>query len=102
MAIIMMEAVTPTIRQGSVDMVYVCAVLCVVCVCVVCVWCVCCVVVLLCVMPNLVPPTTTVEQALSCKSRLEVLAPDDTFLTSLYLHPLMTPSTIKEAKAARV
>jgi dihydroorotase len=86
MAIIMMEAVTPTIRQGSVDMVSVC-------VCVVCV---------VCVMPNLVPLTTTVEQALSCKSRLEVLAPDVTFLTSLYLHPLMPPSTIKEAKAARV
>lgn len=72
----MMDAVTTTIRRGGVDMVY--------------------------VMPNLVPPITTVEQALSYKSRLEVLAPDVTFLMSLYLHPSMTPSTIKEAKAAGV
>lgn len=43
------------------------------------------------VMPNLVPPITTVEQALSYKSHLEVLAPDVTFLMSLYLHSSMTP-----------
>jgi dihydroorotase len=72
----MMEAVTPTIRPGGVDTVY--------------------------VMPNLVPPITTVEQALSYKERLRNLAPDVTFLMSLYLHPSMTPSTVKEAKAAGI
>ena len=72
----MMEAVTPTIRQGGVDMVY--------------------------VMPNLVPPITTVERALSYQKRLQTLASDVTFLMSLYLHPSVTPSTISEAKAAGI
>ena len=60
----MMEAVNPTIRQGGVDIVYVCGG---------CVWCVswCCV-----VMPNLVPPITTVKQALSYQKRLQALASD--------------------------
>ena len=72
----MMEAVTPTIRQGGVDMVY--------------------------VMPNLVPPITTVEQALSYQKRLQSLAPDVTFLMSLYLHSSITASTIAQAKAAGI
>ena len=71
-----MEAVTPTIRQGGVDIVY--------------------------VMPNLVPPITTVKQALSYQKRLHALAPDVTFLMSLYLHPSITPSTIAEAKTAGI
>jgi dihydroorotase len=52
--------------------------------------------------PNLIPPITTVEAALSYKSRLEALAPLVTFLVSLYLHPSITPSTIKAAKAAGI
>jgi dihydroorotase len=71
-----MEAVTPTIRRGGIDMVY--------------------------VMPNLVPPITTVDHALSYQKRLQALVPDVTFLMSLYLHPTITPSTIKEAKAAGI
>jgi dihydroorotase len=74
-----MEAVTPTIRQGGVDMVYARARAA-------------------CVMPNLVPPITTVDHALSYQKRLQALVPDVTFLMSLYLHPTITPSTIKEAK----
>lgn len=52
--------------------------------------------------PNLVPPITTVEAALSYRSRLEALAPDVKFLMSLYLHPSITPSIVREAKAAGI
>lgn len=71
-----MKAVTPTIRYGGVDMVY--------------------------VMPNLVPPITTVQQALSYQKRLEALAPDVTFLMSLYLHPSITPQVVRDATAAGI
>lgn len=71
-----MESVTPMISSGGVDMVY--------------------------VMPNLVPPITTVDHALSYQKRLQALAPDITFLMSLYLHPTITASTIKEAKTAGI
>jgi dihydroorotase len=50
-------------------------------------------------MPKLIPPITTVEQALSYKRHLEVLAPDVTFLMSLYLAPF---NDTLEAKAAGV
>jgi dihydroorotase len=43
-----------------------------------------------------------VEGALSYKSRLEALAPNVKFLMSLYLHPSITPSTIREAKEAGI
>lgn len=66
-----MEAVTPTIRQGGVDMVY---------------------------ARRAPPPITTVDHALSYQKRLQALMPDVTFLMSLYLHPTITPSTIKEVK----
>ncbi|OAX84144.1 dihydroorotase, homodimeric type [Emergomyces africanus] len=68
----MMRLVVPTIRQGGVNTVY--------------------------VMPNLVPPITTVAQALSYKERLQALEPKVTYLMSLYLHPSITPETIIEAK----
>ncbi|KZF19586.1 Dihydroorotase [Xylona heveae TC161] len=72
----MMETVTPTIRKGGVDTVY--------------------------VMPNLVPPLTTPAQSLSYKSRLEAIDPSVTYLMSLYLHPSITPEIIREAKAAGI
>ncbi|PGH02740.1 dihydroorotase, homodimeric type [Blastomyces parvus] len=72
----MMELVVPTIRQGGVNTVY--------------------------VMPNLVPPVTTVAQALSYKERLETLEPRVTYLMSLYLHPSITPETIIEAKKSGI
>ncbi|KAF1986809.1 Dihydroorotase [Aulographum hederae CBS 113979] len=72
----MMETVTKTIRKGGVDTVY--------------------------VMPNLVPPVTTVEHALDYKRRLESIEPNVTFLMSLYLHESMTPQAIVNAKKAGI
>ena len=66
----MMETVTPTIPLGGVDIVY--------------------------VMPNLIPPITTIEAAKSYKARLQALSPDTTFLMSLYLHPTLTPALITD------
>ena len=40
--------------------------------------------------------------ALAYRARLQALEPNVTFLMSLYLHPDITPSTIKEAKAAGI
>ncbi|KAA8651424.1 dihydroorotase [Aspergillus tanneri] len=68
----MMELVTPTIRQGGVNTVY--------------------------VMPNLVPPVVTVDRALDYKKRLQAIEPNVNFLMSLYLHEDVTPETIIEAK----
>ncbi|KAI5207895.1 Dihydroorotase [Aureobasidium subglaciale] len=72
----MMELVTPTIRQGGVNTVF--------------------------VMPNLVPPITTVQHALDYKKRLEAIEPNVNFLMSLYLHPDITPEVVKEAVAAGI
>ncbi|KAI9659398.1 MAG: hypothetical protein M1821_001656 [Bathelium mastoideum] len=68
----LMELVVPTCRYGGVNTVY--------------------------VMPNLVPPVTTVEHALEYRSRLETLEPRVKFLMSLYLHETTTPETIIQAK----
>ncbi|KAL4795693.1 hypothetical protein BDV19DRAFT_160326 [Aspergillus venezuelensis] len=68
----MMELVTPTIRQGGVNTVF--------------------------VMPNLVPPVTTVDRALEYKARLQAIEPNVNFLMSLYLHESVTPETIIDAK----
>ncbi|KAJ2892695.1 putative dihydroorotase [Zalerion maritima] len=72
----MSAAVVPTIRQGGVNTVY--------------------------VMPNLVPPVTTVSMALEYKSRLQSLDPSVNYLMTLYLHPSITPSVIREAKKAGI
>lgn len=72
----LMRAVTPTIQHGGVDTVF--------------------------VMPNLVPPITTVEQALSYQSRLQALAPNVQFLMSLYLHSSTTPDIVRQAKRAGI
>ncbi|KIX00679.1 dihydroorotase, homodimeric type [Rhinocladiella mackenziei CBS 650.93] len=69
----MLEAVAPTIRQGGVETVF--------------------------VMPNLVPPITTVEHALAYKAAIAKYT-DVTCLMSLYLHPSITPDTIRQAKKA--
>ncbi|RDL32423.1 Dihydroorotase [Venustampulla echinocandica] len=70
-----MELVTPTIRQGGVDTVF--------------------------VMPNLQPPITSVAQALEYQSRLRSIEPKVNFLMSLYLHPSVTPEVIAEASLSR-
>ncbi|KAJ1970756.1 dihydroorotase, partial [Dimargaris verticillata] len=73
---ILMEGVTPTIRDGGVDTVF--------------------------VMPNLVPPIKTTDQALAYKAQLLEQAPDVTFLMSLYLSPDLTPEEIHKAAKSGV
>lgn len=72
----MSAAVVPTIRQGGVNTVY--------------------------VMPNLVPPITTVAMALAYKARLRALDPSITYLMTLYLHESITPEVVRDAKAAGI
>ncbi|KAH6647690.1 hypothetical protein BKA67DRAFT_524142 [Truncatella angustata] len=72
----MAEAVTPTIRQGGVDVVY--------------------------VMPNLVPPVTTVGAALAYKERLQKIDSSIKYLMTLYLHESITPDVVREAKKAGI
>lgn len=72
----MMELVTPTVRQGGVSVCY--------------------------VMPNLVPPITTIEQAVEYKKQLEALSPTTTFLMSFYLHKDLTPELVAKAADEKV
>ncbi|KAH4973614.1 hypothetical protein HBI78_004110 [Parastagonospora nodorum] len=72
----MSQLVTPTIRHGGVNQVY--------------------------VMPNLVPPITTVKQCLEYRDRLRAIEPDVDYLMSLYLHESITPEVIREAKKAGI
>ncbi|KAI5805557.1 hypothetical protein DFH27DRAFT_377349 [Peziza echinospora] len=72
----MMETVVPTVRQGGVNLVY--------------------------VMPNLLPPITTVAKATEYHSQLQALSPETTFLMSLYLSPSITADTIAEAAASGI
>ncbi|KAI0891110.1 amidohydrolase 2 [Annulohypoxylon nitens] len=72
----LMELMVPTVRQGGVDTAF--------------------------VMPNLVPPLTTVEQVLDYQSKLRAIAKDVNFLMSLFLHPSITPEVIAQAAAAGV
>ena len=72
----MMETVVQTIRDGGADMVY--------------------------VMPNLVPPVTTVERALEYQQKLQTMEADVVFLMTLFLCPALTPDVIIEAKKAGV
>ena len=52
--------------------------------------------------PNLVPPIANTDQALAYKEQLSAIAPDVTFLMSLYLSPEMTPAEIRKAKGAGI
>lgn len=54
------------------------------------------------VMPNLVPPVTTVQMALEYKERLLKVDPTITYLMTLYLHPSITPEVVREAKKAGI
>ncbi|KAM9926629.1 hypothetical protein OXX59_003093 [Metschnikowia pulcherrima] len=67
----MMELVAPTVREGGVSVAY--------------------------VMPNLVPPVTTLEQVQKYKKDLQALAPETTFLMSFYLCKDLTPELIHSA-----
>lgn len=57
---------------------------------------------ILMLQPNLVPPITTVKQAVEYQKRLQGLEPKVTFLMSLYLHQSITPDTVAEAKLAGI
>lgn len=72
----MCELVTPMIRSGGADVVY--------------------------VMPNLQPPITHISQAYHYHETLTRLAPGIKFLLSLFLHPSMTPETIAEAARSEI
>ena len=72
----MSEAVVPTIRNGGVNTAY--------------------------VMPNLVPPVTTVKQALDYRARLQAIDSSVNYLMTLYLHESITPEVVKEAKLAGI
>lgn len=68
----MKELVTPTVHEGGVS---------------VCL-----------VMPNLVPPITSVERCLEYKHSLESIDSRPLYLMTLYLSPQITPEVIVEAK----
>ncbi|KAJ3084168.1 dihydroorotase [Rhizoclosmatium globosum] len=72
----LMRAVTPTLNKAGIGAVF--------------------------VMPNLKPPISTADQAVAYRSQLQALAPNVTFLMSLYLNPALTPAEIRKAKKAGV
>lgn len=67
----MMELITPTVREGGVSVAY--------------------------IMPNLVPPITTLDRVKEYKQKLQALAPKTTFLMSFYLCKDLTPELIHAA-----
>ncbi|EPX70761.1 dihydroorotase Ura2 [Schizosaccharomyces octosporus yFS286] len=67
----MMKHVVPTVNQGGVSVAY--------------------------VMPNLVPPITTVDACLKYKEEIERLDPKTKYLMSLYLSQEITPEVIYDA-----
>ncbi|KAI1505918.1 hypothetical protein F5X99DRAFT_175173 [Biscogniauxia marginata] len=72
----LMDLVVPTVRRGGVDTAF--------------------------VMPNLVPPLTSVEKVLEYRTKLQAITKDVNFLMSLYLHPSVTPDVIAQAAAAGI
>ncbi|KAK9461267.1 uncharacterized protein V1516DRAFT_675474 [Lipomyces oligophaga] len=72
----MMKLVVPTIKQGGVSVAY--------------------------IMPNLVPPLTTVDAVLAYKSRLEAVDDSITYIMTLYLSPAITPEVIHAARQAGI
>ncbi|KAG5513424.1 hypothetical protein PMAC_001488 [Pneumocystis sp. 'macacae'] len=72
----MMKQVVPSIHLGGCSVVY--------------------------VMPNLIPPITTIDMCINYKRELEALDSNTTFLMSLYLCPEITPAVIEQAKAVGI
>lgn len=68
----MCDLVTPTVKEGGINVAY--------------------------IMPNLQPPITTIEQVKQYKAKLEKLSPNTTFLMSFYLNDTITPELLDEAK----
>ncbi|ORZ29972.1 hypothetical protein BCR44DRAFT_1480643 [Catenaria anguillulae PL171] len=54
------------------------------------------------VMPNLIPPISNTDMAVAYRSQLQSLAPNLTFLMTLYLSPSLTPDEIRKAKRAGI
>lgn len=52
--------------------------------------------------PNLQPPIASVSQAITYRERLQSLAPNVTFLMTLYLCPSITPALISDAAKAGI
>ncbi|KAH3683462.1 hypothetical protein WICPIJ_005567 [Wickerhamomyces pijperi] len=67
----MMDLVTPTVYEGGVSIAY--------------------------VMPNLVPPITTIDRVVEYKANLQKLAPKTTFMMTFYLSKDLTPELIHQA-----
>lgn len=67
----MMEAVTPTVKEGGVSIAY--------------------------IMPNLTPPITDLKAVIKYKQDLQALAPETTFLMTFYLSKLLTPELVDQA-----
>jgi dihydroorotase len=72
----MMHLVTPLVQRGGCDIVY--------------------------VMPNLTPPIRSVTEAVQYHKELTQLAPEVTFLMSLFLHSGLNEEMIAEAKKSGV
>ncbi|KAK6457908.1 Dihydroorotase [Scheffersomyces xylosifermentans] len=72
----MMELITPTVKQGGFSIAY--------------------------VMPNLVPPITTIEKVTEYHNQLSKLSPTTKFLMSFYLSKELTPELIEEAGSKRI
>lgn len=54
------------------------------------------------IKPNLQPPIASVSEATAYRERLQSLAPNVTFLMTLYLCPAITPSVIFDAAKAGI
>ncbi|CAO1620553.1 unnamed protein product [Parajaminaea phylloscopi] len=67
----MSELITPHVAEGGISLAY--------------------------VMPNLVPPITTVDAAVQYHQSLKALSPETEFWMTLYLHPSLTPEEIGKA-----
>lgn len=52
--------------------------------------------------PNLVPPITSTEAALSYRDTLRSISPETEWLMTLYLGPAITPDEIRKAAAAGI
>lgn len=72
----LMTKVVPTVRQGGANIAY--------------------------VMPNLIPPVTTVERAVEYRSELQAIEPDVLFKMTLYLSPEVTPDAVRAAAKAGI
>lgn len=54
------------------------------------------------VMPNTVPPISSVEDALAYKADLHTIAPDTDWVMTLYLSPSLTPDEVRKAAKAGI